>query len=483
MPSFRGRLRAPKITFSKLGQIVYTIRRVFILMMEVSPRLFLLYTVLSIFSTLLSFPSLWVGKLLLDTLVEGIRNQSIDLLPRLGFFIGLSVSLNLFSIILERIENFLDRILSQKFESKLVVKIGRKLAELDLATIEDPKFQNKYKKIEQEATRRAYALLSPTVDIIASGLALISAISILFFVSPLIAVGIILFSLPRVFSNSYFIRKRYEFVTEASPIRRVIGWLNYYLVRNINFMELKILNLTGYFSLRQDTLQDDLLRRETSLRKRWEISNTLSFLPLLIFDGICEFWLGVRAIYGIITLGSFQFYSSTLQRAQGNFRSLVSSIMDVYEHYLYVSDLTWFLSLVPKIDNLSGIDVGLVQQPSIQFKNVWFRYKKSSSWILKNMNFSIAPGENIAIVGVNGSGKSTLIKLLSRFYDPQRGGVYMNELNLSEVQPVAWRQNLAVLFQEFESYPFTARESISYGDVSRLHDTDAVKMAAKLTLL
>ena len=93
----------------------------------------------------------------------------------------------------------------------------------------------------------------------------------------------------------------------------------------------------------------------------------------------------------------------------------------------------------------------------------------------------INPGERVALVGENGAGKSTLIKLLARFYDPQKGKVVINSSDLKEVDVTSYRKRLAILFQKFETYPFTAQESIGYGDIQRVNRIDEVVRAARRT--
>lgn len=112
---------------------------------------------------------------------------------------------------------------------------------------------------------------------------------------------------------------------------------------------------------------------------------------------------------------------------------------------------------------------------------MWFKYRDGQPWVLKDINLVIKPRENIAVVGLNGSGKSTLIKLLARFYDPQKGEILVDRKNLQTYNLHSWRKNLSVLFQEFESYPFSAMESIGYGDVERLGSLEEIKNAAEKT--
>ncbi len=86
----------------------------------------------------------------------------------------------------------------------------------------------------------------------------------------------------------------------------------------------------------------------------------------------------------------------------------------------------------------------------IDFKNIWFRYK--DELILKGVNFTIKAGEKVAIVGKTGAGKSTIIKLLTRLYEPQKGEILINGVNIKDIKQAELRELIAVIHQD--SYIF-----------------------------
>jgi len=101
---------------------------------------------------------------------------------------------------------------------------------------------------------------------------------------------------------------------------------------------------------------------------------------------------------------------------------------------------------------------------AINFENVSFSYNgKSSRKALKGIDFSVPGGANVAIIGNPGSGKSTLIKLLMRLYDPSEGSIYIDDMDIREMDISDLRDNIGVIEQEVFLFSKTIRENIAFG--------------------
>lgn len=98
----------------------------------------------------------------------------------------------------------------------------------------------------------------------------------------------------------------------------------------------------------------------------------------------------------------------------------------------------------------------------IEFRNVWFAYK-DEDWVLKDVSFTVEPGQSVALVGHTGSGKTTITNLLMRFYDIQRGQILLDGIDLRDWDLQSLRQNFAVVLQEVFLFSGTVEGNIRLG--------------------
>jgi len=472
----------PTVRFNRASQLFFTLKELIKIVKKINPRLLIIVFIVNACAGLLAVPGFYLEKMFLDTIIANIGVPDwTQVLGTLTLIVTGRILLSMGRSFLDRISGFLQRTLAQLFDAYLDAMMAQKLGELDLATIEDPAFKDRFTKIQQDRGRRAWGLMMPLANIVDSSVGFISAVAVLVFFNPLIALGAIIVSLPRFLIDSKFIKREYQLAKDIAPLHKKWGWLNYYLIRNRNFMEVKLLGLQGYLTHQLMHVQKQSIDAQVALRKERMLSNFGSTIPLSILELGLTIWLGILVIVQRITLGSAQLYIRSLGSAQSNLNQLMNSLLEIYENYLYVVDLVWLLKLEPKIDESESSVMAPQTDITIEFRDVWFKYREDQDWILKGVSFSINLHENLAIVGLNGSGKSTLIKLLSRFYDPQKGQILVNGQNLKDFNQNSWKARLAVLFQEFETYVFSVKESIGFGDVERLNNQKEITAAAKQT--
>jgi subfamily B ATP-binding cassette protein MsbA len=116
---------------------------------------------------------------------------------------------------------------------------------------------------------------------------------------------------------------------------------------------------------------------------------------------------------------------------------------------------------------------------SVQFQSLSFRYAGADNWTLENVDFTVPAGATVALIGPSGSGKSTLMHLLQRLYDPGKGSIRIDGIDIREVTQESLRAQIAVVPQEVELFSRSILENIRYGleGVSRADVEKAARMA------
>ena len=176
-------------------------------------------------------------------------------------------------------------------------------------------------------------------------------------------------------------------------------------------------------------------------------------------------WLGVGGVVqGEVTLGmllQFILYVFMLYRP---IRQLADRF-NVLQMGVVNADRVFKLFDIDERISDDGTRDDLVFDGKIEFKEVWFAYSEEN-WVLKDVSFTLEPGETVAFVGATGAGKSSVINLLSRFYDYQKGQILIDGVDIRDISLSHLRENVGVVQQEVFLMSDTLRANVT------LHDDD-----------
>jgi ATP-binding cassette subfamily B protein len=119
----------------------------------------------------------------------------------------------------------------------------------------------------------------------------------------------------------------------------------------------------------------------------------------------------------------------------------------------------------------------IVTQGKIEFKEVSFAYTPDN-WVLKNINFTVQPGETVALVGHTGSGKTSIISLINRLYEIQKGRIEVDGVSVQDFEPDALRSKIGIVLQDIFLFPGSIAENVTLRnpDISRERIIEAAKM-------
>jgi len=159
--------------------------------------------------------------------------------------------------------------------------------------------------------------------------------------------------------------------------------------------------------------------------------------------------------------------------------SLVHQVNELRVNDTRLREVQEFIEMKPEIEKSGCLKPSA--NPRIVFNNVYFQYPNAEQYTLKNCSFVIEPFEKVSLLGLNGAGKSTLIKLMFRFYDPQKGDITLDGVNLKEYDVYAVRKIFGVLFQEYVTYCLPLREIIALSDFEARYNDERLKESCKIS--
>ena len=175
--------------------------------------------------------------------------------------------------------------------------------------------------------------------------------------------------------------------------------------------------------------------------------------------------LGMNTLLKKVTIGDFsslvqstiQFKESMQNVSQGVFQLRYTS--SVLKYFLEYMDMVSEEEKKEKESSMKLPDI--IEAPTIEFRNVSFKYPNTDVYILKNISTTIHGGEHLSIVGQNGAGKTTFIKLLCRLYNVTEGEILLNGVNINQYEYAEYIKLLSVVFQDYKLLAFTIRENIA----------------------
>ncbi len=297
-------------------------------------------------------------------------------------------------------------------------------------------------------------------------------------ISPVVTLIVVAAALPSFWAEFTLSRGRAGMTWEISPhVRREFFYAQ--LLGSVQAAkEIRLFALGSFLRGRmvaERTTANALERRMD--RKDLLTHSRLETLSALV-AGAGLVWAVVAARRGDLTVGDLSMFVAAVASLQSSLGSLVHEAARTHQQLLLLGHYTAVVR--------GGRDLPLREPPvpverlreGIELRDVWFRYSEDHPWVLRGVNLTIPHGSAVALVGLNGAGKSSIVKLICRLYDPTRGSVLWDGVDLREVDPVSLRRRVSAVFQDYMSYDFSASDNIAVGDLSALGDPGRIGGAA-----
>ncbi|AFY74724.1 ABC-type multidrug transport system, ATPase and permease component [Synechococcus sp. PCC 7502] len=202
------------------------------------------------------------------------------------------------------------------------------------------------------------------------------------------------------------------------------------------------------------------------------VSATLEWISLIAIAGVL--WLGGgQVIQKQLTFGELSAFVLFSQRLFEPLRQLAEKFTTIQSGFTAIERITAVMNEPIEIrDPVNPKSLPVDGKGEIRFENVWFGYKPDE-YVLKNLSFAIAPGEKVALVGPTGAGKSSIIRLLSRLYEPVKGRILIDGIDIKDITQLELRRYLGVILQDVFLFSGNVKDNITLGDDYSLEETIA----------
>lgn len=207
----------------------------------------------------------------------------------------------------------------------------------------------------------------------------------------------------------------------------------------------------------------DFTRLQVGIRRRTELASPITEVLSIAVVCIIIYYGGVMILGNEGELKASEFigfiaiFSQFLAPIKV-FSTAISKIQKGIASFQRIEELVNEKALIRDLDVPKKLDQF---QTNIEFKDVWFKYEEED--VLKGINLSIPKGSTVALVGPSGGGKSTLADLIPRFYDPYKGGIYIDGIDIKECSLYDLRKLIGIVTQEGILFHDTVANNIAYG--------------------
>ena len=437
-----------------------------------NPGLFMAVFATQIITSIAPFLRAKILSQLIDSLTSPLPDSWIN--PFI-FFMVVALVTSLFFFL----QGQLNRIMDIKLQAYLRKTFIDKVAHLDYQHLESQGTSALISKVDEEFGWRIRQTVSDLSNFLFNFMSLVAITVIILPKYPFIWFLIMLTQIPQYLIERHWVKKDWQ-LFEENTVKNKQRWdLNYQLRQKNYSAELRINNAIDYLVGKFNSIFDFFANQMVDIRvKKTPTEIGLTILSTIV-SGISLIIIIKDVRLGLLTIGAFTFYFDTIRRVSEVFQQFVYTSVSITENSYHIDNFKQIMEM-GNVMRGGKLELITTAPPLIELKDVSFKYPDSDHFVFKNINLTINPSEEIALVGENGAGKSTLIKLLCCFYYPTSGQILIGGIDTRELSFPSWYKHLAYLTQEFNNFGnMTLSDNVAIGDPSKNVDEEEILLALK----
>jgi len=429
-----------------------TLKWLFVFNYKLSPWAAPIQIILRIFLDVSPLLNALIFAKLLDQIIKIITSPNSNI----NEIIPLLVILFLFNLLISALNSmyaYAASVVQTNLNNRSSIILAEHINCLGIQTLENPEIVNKIDRSRNLIGSFNNDLERMTM-FISKIIVLISTSFIVIKIMPIITSIICVAMIPELISNRIHMRKDWEIWRRGTEGRRRANSASSTLTETVSLQEITITSSFGMLSNVFNNFMKGYIKEQVENSKSWQ---TWSFFLGSITDITSIFGyfsIFKNFFYKLISIGDVTFQMKTLDMFVNNMMTVGNVFSGLYERAIKINEVKIVFEMSPMIHDGNIKLPKFETTPNIKLENICFKYPGADKFVIKKLNLNIKPGEKIAIVGENGAGKTTLVKLLSRFYKVNEGNIYINDININQIEIKSWYKNLGVLFQEYNKYPY-----------------------------
>ncbi|GGT83768.1 ABC transporter ATP-binding protein [Actinomadura citrea] len=350
--------------------------------------------------------------------------------------------------------------------------------QVGLRAFEDPAFQDRL-RLAQQSVQRLPEIVDGFGGALGGLLSLIGFLASLAVLSPVMTGLVLAAALPALVAEVLLTRRRSAVEWSIERYHRREFFYGQLLTGTAAATEVRLFGIGAFLRLRmmRERRDADRATRRMDLRELRTQGGLTTVSAAVTGAGL--WWAVGAARDGALSAGDVTMFLAAAAGVQTALAGLTTAVSGGQARLLAFAHYVAVVGAEPDLPRADGADAPPLRR-GIEVRDVWFRYGDDHPWVLRGLDLTIPHGDAVALVGLNGAGKSTLVKLLCRMYDPTRGQILWDGVDLRDIPPEALRARISAVFQDHMNYEMTARDNIALGDLASLGEPGRVEAAAAL---
>ena len=448
-----------------LGQL----RRAVLLVWRSGPRWMIGSLLVAVLGAVFPVLGLLLFKRVVDAVAAGVTAAPGSLARAQSWnavllWIGLSALVAFVSALTNSASTYITEGQNQTMQNYMGRIVQRKAAQMDLEYFENAEFFNTLHRAQEEAPFRPTRIVRGLTQFLQSLFGLVGFVALLTTLHPLVPLVLLISVVPGLLVRLRFVTISYNWTQQSTSAERRAQYFNFVLTLEPFAKEVRLFEMSEFFSRRFDALRVWITRGQLNLAWRRMIADLgAQFFAVVPIFGLLAL-IALRTLEGTLTVGALAMAFQAVRSAQGALQGVFGSLLSLHEDTTFLELLYRFLDLQPRLQPATQPRaLPIPWQGGLRVENISFAYRGSEREALRDISLEIAPGEVIALVGENGSGKTTLVKLLCRLYDPDQGRITLDGEDLRDYDLRELRRQISVVFQDYNHYSLTFSENIWLG--------------------